>query len=132
MANPFDQFDEKPKQNPFEEIDKQAAAQGKQQRVSAMREVAAAEPWWSNFISTGKGMTDVGRGAANLFGANKQPSETEQEAWMAMQEEAPITSTVGEIAGQALPFAPLAAGGAAVTAGRTLLPSISRKARLEG
>lgn len=121
MANPFDQFDEKPAANPYDQIEKDIEAKRKARTVGAMREVAAAEPWWSKLlISTGKGMTDVGRGVQNLLGANIKPSESEMMANQAMQEEAPVLSTVGEVIGQAAPFAPLALGSAALTAGRSL------------
>jgi hypothetical protein len=133
MANPFDQFDQKAEPNPYDVIEKQSAAQQRKGQVAAMREVAAAEPWWNKLlISTGKGFTDTGRGARNLLGANIQPDETEKLAWEAMQEEAPITSTIGEIIGQAAPFVPLSLAAFAATASRGLGAKVLGQAAVGG
>lgn len=68
-------------------------------------------------ISAGKGFADVLRGV----GLMDEADETERRAFDALKKARPITATVGEIAGQALPFAvaggPLVAG-VASTGGR--------------
>lgn len=56
-------------------------------------------------ISAGKGFADILRGV----GLMEEADETERKAFEALKKARPITATVGEVAGQALPFA--AAGG---------------------
>lgn len=123
MANPFDQFDEKKpaKVNPYDRIEADAAAKSKANTSAALQQLASEQPWWNKLlISTGKGFSDIGRGVQNALGANIKPDETEKMAWEALQKESPVLSTIGEVVGQAAPFAPLSLGAAAATAGRSL------------
>jgi len=121
MSNPYEQFDEKPAENPYDEIETMLSSQGDAARKKALKELAESEPGWNKFlISVGKGMTDLGRGAANLFGADLKPSQIETEAFEALRETAPWTTLGGEIVGQAAPFLPLSIGAGAAAAGSSL------------
>lgn len=121
MNNPYEQFDEKPTANPYDEIETMLSSKGDEARKKALRELAESEPGWNKFlISVGKGMTDLGRGAANLFGAELKPSQIETEAFEALRETAPWTTLGGEIVGQAAPFLPLSIGAGAAAAGSSL------------
>jgi hypothetical protein len=80
-------------------------------------------------ISTGRGMVDLWAGAKQIAGADvsEQPEDLEQ--FKKLEKEAPITSTVGRVAGQVAPTLAVPAG-AAVRGVQMLsrLPLLSRLA----
>lgn len=117
MANPFDQFDSKQSsKNEFDKFD--AANKSMPQMIDtelavqqALEQLASEQSGFdAALISAGKGFADILRG----IGLMDEADETEKRAYEALKKARPITSTVGEIAGQALPFA---AAGAPLVAG---------------
>ena len=133
MQNPYDAFDKKPSVNPYDDIEAMEAEQAKAKRASTFKAMAEAEPWWSKLlIATGKGFTDVGRGAANLAGADMKPSQVEQESFEALRQSAPFTVGAGEIIGQAAPFVPAAMAVGGASAGANLLTRAAGQAAVGG
>lgn len=135
MANPFDAFDKNPEQkealNPFDDIEALLAKQSKEARAKSLQELAQRQSGFDKFlIATGKGLTDVGRGVQNIFGANKKPESIEAEAFDALRQSAPFTVGAGEIVGQAAPFVPAALGAAALTTGT--IPTVLGQAAVGG
>lgn len=103
----------------------------------------------AGLVGAGKGATDIVRGLRSIVGLDNSVQEGEVENWEALQEEYPVSSTVGEIASQAAPFVaagPLAAagrtaGGAALSrtglkgatsVGKKLAAPLSRRAAIGG
>lgn len=81
-------------------------------RQEAMREMAQEiGPIRAGFIAGGKGLYDIGRG----LGIIEPAGEIEREAYTALERERPIPTFVGEVAGQAAPFAPLGMGAGGIT-----------------
>lgn len=123
MANPFDQFDQKtPKKNEFDKFDDTANLDvvAEQQRLQdeSLNNLAQEQSALDTaLISAGKGFADILRG----IGLMDEADETERKAFEALKKSRPITATVGEVAGQALPFAAVGGpliGGIAGTGGR--------------
>ncbi|MGL4752489.1 MAG: hypothetical protein ACRCXB_08750 [Aeromonadaceae bacterium] len=75
----------------------------------------------AGLISIGRGFTNVARGVG-LVG---DESEAEKAAWGALKKERPITTTVGEVAGEVAPFLPL---GVATSAIKALAPRVAASA----
>lgn len=99
-----------------EMIKKQQFDEGVSSRLNQQaKETGAGE---ALAISVGKGLTDIGRGT----GLVDPPGDLERRGFEALKEERPITTGVGEIIGQTVPFLPLgvAAGGINSMTGRVL------------
>lgn len=119
--------------NPYAELEKVFANKSKEDKAKLLKELAESKSGFDKFlIATGKGLTDVGRGVQNLFGANKQPDQTEAEAFEALRQTAPFTVGAGEIVGQAAPFVPAALGAAALTASAGAVPTVLGQAAVGG
>lgn len=73
-------------------------------------------PLESLAIATGRGLTDIGR----AVGLAEDEPEIVQQSFQALEEERPISQTIGRATGQALPFLPagIAAGGIPALTGR--------------
>jgi hypothetical protein len=70
-------------------------------REGAMRELASEQgPIDSLLIGAGRGFYNIGRGLGMADPAN----EVEQQAYAALQEQRPVTTTVGEVIGESAPF----------------------------
>jgi len=88
-------------------------------RQEAIREIAQEiGPIQAGFIAAGKGMYDIGRG----LGIIEPAGEVEREAYEALERERPISTFVGEVAGEAAPFAALGpiAGGVRALGARAI------------
>lgn len=72
-----------------------------QQRQIALQQLAAEQsPLQAGIIAAGKGLTDVARG----LGLADPAADIERRAFSALEKESPISTTIGEVAGQAAPF----------------------------
>jgi hypothetical protein len=81
-------------------------------------------------ISTGRGMVDLWAGAKQIVGADvsEQPDDLQQ--FKKLEKEAPVTSTVGRVAGQVAPTLAVPFGAAA--SGVRMLSSLPLLSRLAG
>lgn len=88
--------------------------------AQAIRQEMAAElnPLEAGLVGMGRGFTTIAR----AIGLAEPETEGERKAFEALQEESPISTTIGEVAGEAAPFIipGMAAGRAATLGGRVL------------
>ena len=71
------------------------------ERTYGIRPPATMVAGW---VSTGKGFADAWRGIKGIFGFDEEINEADQRAFQQLQEDYPVVSTIGELAGQSAPF----------------------------
>ena len=86
---------------PIQEQPKVDAGQEVQSIDDMLRERAQQiSPFEAGLIAAGRGITTIGRG----LGIADPESEIGKQAFQALEEESPIATTIGEIAGESAPF----------------------------